>query len=90
MEGYINHNDPWAPMQDRFAQGMIRTVIDCMDRLLENPEDPQARATLMWTATFAWNGFYTVEGDISEKTAQAGSDHLCRSQNAGKRARCDG
>ena len=58
MEGYINHNDPWAPMQDRFAQGMIKTVMDCMDRLLKNPKDLQARATMMWTSTFAWNGFY--------------------------------
>ncbi len=57
MEGYINHNDPWAPMQDRFAQGMIKTVMDCMDRLLKNPKDLQARATMMWTSTFAWNGF---------------------------------
>jgi len=58
MEGYINHNDPWAPMQDRFAQGMIKTVMDCMERLLKDPEDAQARATIMWVSTFAWNGFY--------------------------------
>jgi alcohol dehydrogenase YqhD (iron-dependent ADH family) len=58
MEGYINHNDPWAPMQDRFAQGMIKTVIDCMDRLLKNLGDAQARSTMMWVSTFAWNGFY--------------------------------
>jgi alcohol dehydrogenase YqhD (iron-dependent ADH family) len=58
MEGYINHNDPWAPMQDRFAQGMIKTVMECMDRLMKDPRDRQARATMMWTATFAWNGFY--------------------------------
>jgi len=58
MEGYINHNDPWAPMQDRFAQGMIKTVFDCMDRLQKDPKDAQARATMMWVSTFSWNGFY--------------------------------
>jgi alcohol dehydrogenase YqhD (iron-dependent ADH family) len=58
MEGYINHKDPWAPMQDRFAQGMIKTVIDCMEKLLKDPKDTQARATMMWVSTFAWNGFY--------------------------------
>jgi alcohol dehydrogenase YqhD (iron-dependent ADH family) len=57
MEGYINHNDPWAPMQDRFAQGMIKTIIECLDKLIIDPKDPQARATMMWTSTFAWNGF---------------------------------
>ena len=58
MEGYINHNDPWAPMQDRFAQGMIKSVFDCMERLQKDPKDAQARATMMWVSTFSWNGFY--------------------------------
>jgi alcohol dehydrogenase YqhD (iron-dependent ADH family) len=58
MEGYINHNDPWAPMQDRYAQGMIKTIFDCTDRLINDLRDVQARATMMWTSTFAWNGFY--------------------------------
>lgn len=58
MEGYINHTDPFVPMQDRYAQGMIKTIFDCMDRLLKDPKDKQARAMMMWTATFAWNGFY--------------------------------
>lgn len=58
LEGYLNHNDPWAPMQDRFAQGMIKTVIDFSERLLKDPKDAQARATMMWVSSFAWNGFY--------------------------------
>jgi alcohol dehydrogenase YqhD (iron-dependent ADH family) len=58
MEGYINHFDEWAPMQDRFAQGMIKTVIESMDILLDDPNHKQARAIMMWAAAFAWNGFY--------------------------------
>lgn len=58
LEGYLNHNDPWAPMQDRYALGMIKTVIDCMERLMKDPKDAQARATLMWVTTNSWNGFY--------------------------------
>lgn len=58
LEGYLNHKLEWAPMQNRYATGMIRTVIDCMDRLLKDPKDGEARAMLMWVATFAWNGFY--------------------------------
>lgn len=58
MEGYINHKASWTPMQDRFAQGMIKTIIDCMDRLLIDLSDKEARAVFMWAATFAWNGFY--------------------------------
>ncbi len=58
MEGYINHKVEWAPMQDRYAQGMIKTIIECMRRLQKDPMDKEARAMFMWTATFAWNGFY--------------------------------
>ncbi len=58
MEAYINHKVAWAPMQDHYAQGMIRTIMECMDRLLADPMDKEARAMFMWTATFAWNGFY--------------------------------
>ncbi len=58
MEGYINHFDEWAPMQDRFAQGMIKTVIESMDILQEDPNHKQARAIMMWAAAYAWNGFY--------------------------------
>ena len=58
MEGYINHKLEWAPMQDRFSQGMIRTIIDSMKRLQKDLSDKEARAMFMWTATFAWNGFY--------------------------------
>jgi hypothetical protein len=58
MEGYINHNVDWAPMQDRYAQGMIRTIMECTDRLQKDLNDKEARAMFMWTATNAWNGFY--------------------------------
>jgi hypothetical protein len=58
LEGYLNHKLEWAPMQNRYSTGMIRTVMDCMDKLQKDPKDGEARAMLMWVATFAWNGFY--------------------------------
>ena len=58
MEGYINHKVKWAPMQDHFAQGMIRTIMECMERLGKDIADKEARAMFMWAATYAWNGFY--------------------------------
>jgi alcohol dehydrogenase YqhD (iron-dependent ADH family) len=57
-EAYFGHTLDWAPFQDRYCHASIRTVIDCMDRLLLNPTDPEARAQMMWTASYAWNGFY--------------------------------
>jgi len=59
MEAYFGHTLDWAPFQDRYCQGGIRTIIDCMDRLLVDSADKEARAQMMWTASYAWNGFYT-------------------------------
>ena len=58
MEAYFGHSLDWAPFQDHYCQGGIRTIMECMDRLLVNPADKEARAQMMWTASYAWNGFY--------------------------------
>ena len=58
MEAYFGHSVDWAPFQDHYCQGGIRTIMECMDRLLVDPADKEARAQMMWTASYAWNGFY--------------------------------
>lgn len=58
VEAYFGHNVAWAPFQDHYCQASIRTIIECMDRLMIDPADKEARAQMMWTASFAWNGFY--------------------------------
>jgi alcohol dehydrogenase YqhD (iron-dependent ADH family) len=58
VEAYFGHALDWAPFQDHYCQAGIRTIIDCMDRLLVDPSDKEARAQMMWTASYAWNGFY--------------------------------
>lgn len=58
MEGCFSHKLEWAPFQDRYCYASMRTIIDCMDRILENPADKEARAQFMWTASYAWSGFY--------------------------------
>ncbi len=60
LESYLGHNLEWAPFQNRYSQASIRTIIDCMDRLLVDPQDKEARAQMMWTASYAWNGFYPL------------------------------
>lgn len=57
LEGYLSHQDPFVPMQNRYFSSMIKTQMDCMDRLLEDPTDLEARAMMMWAATNSWNGF---------------------------------
>lgn len=46
-----------APVQDRFAEGLLQTLIEIGPRLLSAPEpDYDDRANLVWTATLALNG----------------------------------
>ena len=45
-----------APLQDRYAEGLLQTLIEEGPKALANPEDYQVRANLMWCATQALNG----------------------------------
>lgn len=45
-----------APIQDGFAETLMRTLIDLGPKAIENPKDYDIRANLMWTATLALNG----------------------------------
>ena len=42
--------------QDRFAEGLLQTLIEVGPRALATPEDYDTRANLMWVATLALNG----------------------------------
>ncbi|OOF22508.1 iron-containing alcohol dehydrogenase [Salinivibrio sp. IB872] len=72
-----------APVQDRFAEGLLQTLVELGPQALETPEDYNVRASLMWTATLALNGLIGVgvPQDWSthmlghELTAQHGLDH---------------
>ncbi|MHB8948881.1 MAG: iron-containing alcohol dehydrogenase, partial [Rhodoferax sp.] len=46
-----------APLQDRFAESLLQTLVDIGPRLLNAPApDYDDRASLMWAATLALNG----------------------------------
>lgn len=72
-----------APVQDRFAEGLLQTLIELGPRALAQPQDYSTRANLMWTATMALNGLIGagVPQDWSthmlghELTALYGLDH---------------
>lgn len=58
LEHYLGHNLEFAPYQDHFCEGGIRSIMECMDRILKDPQDKDARAVMMWQAAYAWCGFY--------------------------------
>lgn len=45
-----------AKVQDRIAEGLLRTLIEEGPKALVNPQDYDVRANLMWSATMALNG----------------------------------
>jgi len=72
-----------APIQDRFAEAILKTLIEEGPKVFADPADYNAMANLMWSATMALNGLIQcgVPGDWSvhsighELTAFHGIDH---------------
>ncbi|MCA1862139.1 iron-containing alcohol dehydrogenase [Janthinobacterium sp. HSC-3S05] len=45
-----------AKVQDRFAEGLLQTLVEIAPHAVASPDDYDTRANLMWTATLALNG----------------------------------
>ncbi|HEX5344365.1 MAG TPA: iron-containing alcohol dehydrogenase, partial [Duganella sp.] len=82
MEQYLTYPVA-AHVQDRFAEGLLQTLVEIGPQVLAQPDNYDARANLMWTATLALNGLIAagVPEDWSthmighELTALYGIDH---------------
>lgn len=59
MEQYLTFPAE-APLQDRFAESILRTLIEVGSVTFAEPRNYDARATLMWAATMALNGIIGV------------------------------
>lgn len=59
MEQYMTEPSA-AAVQDRWAEGILTTLIEEGPKALETPEDYDVRANLMWAATTALNGAIAV------------------------------
>lgn len=59
MEQYLTYPVN-APLQDRFAEGILLTLIEEGPKALKTPEDYAVRANIMWCATMALNGLIAV------------------------------
>jgi len=72
-----------SPIQDRYAESILKTLIEIAPQLLATPDDYQSRATFMWSCTMALNGLIAtgVPTDWAthmighELTALFGLDH---------------
>ncbi|MCL2117597.1 MAG: iron-containing alcohol dehydrogenase [Planctomycetaceae bacterium] len=55
LESYFTSTDPNTLLQDRYVEGIVRTIMDVTETMLKSPDNYAARATFMWAATLAWN-----------------------------------
>lgn len=82
MEQYLTY-DVQAKVQERLAEALLSTLVDIGPRLLQEPDNYELRANLMWCSTLALNGLLGcgVPQDWSthmlghEITARHGLDH---------------
>lgn len=59
LERYFT-NTPDVSLTDRLCEGTLRSIIETAPRLLEHPDDYEARANIMWAGTIAHNGICGV------------------------------
>ncbi len=55
MERYFTPT-PDCEVTDRLAEGLLQAIIEEAPKVMERPEDYQARANIMWAGTLAHNG----------------------------------
>jgi alcohol dehydrogenase YqhD (iron-dependent ADH family) len=55
IESYLTREPGFFPVQDGYAEGVVRAVMAATERILEDPADVEARGAMMWAATLAWN-----------------------------------
>jgi len=82
MEQYLTF-PAGAPLQDRQAEAILKTLIEEAPRVLADPGDYDSRANIMWCATMALNGLigcgvpqdWTTHVLGHQLTALSGIDH---------------
>lgn len=63
MEGYFTTSSKWIPIQDGMVEGISRAIMESMERVLADPNDPDARAAIMWGGALAWSGLLNAGTD---------------------------
>ncbi|RAJ33330.1 iron-containing alcohol dehydrogenase [Pedobacter cryoconitis] len=82
LEQYMTY-PAQAFLQDRFAEGIMQTLIEIAPRVQQDPSDYEAAANFMWCCTMALNGLiqkgvptdWSVHAIGHELTALFGIDH---------------
>ncbi|EKT7566654.1 TPA: iron-containing alcohol dehydrogenase [Salmonella enterica subsp. salamae serovar 9,46:z4,z24:z39:z42] len=73
LEQYITYPAN-AKVQDRLAEGLLNTLKEEGPKALENPQDYDARANIMWSATMALNGMLSAGTPVDWATHLIGQE----------------
>ena len=60
IEGYFTTRDKDVIITDELVHAIARSVIAATERILKDPKDYNARASMMWSATLALNGLQSL------------------------------
>lgn len=69
LERYFSPSSD-CDVTDRMCEGALKAIVDIAPRVIEAPDDYQARANIMWAGTVAHNGICGV-GRIEDWTSHA-------------------
>ncbi len=56
LERYLGGATKDTPLTDRIAEGLLTSVMEAGEKADKNPEDYEARATLMWAGSLSHDG----------------------------------
>jgi alcohol dehydrogenase YqhD (iron-dependent ADH family) len=56
LEFYLSREESFSPLQDHYATGLMKTIMESCVKALADPRDYQSRAELMWAGSLALNG----------------------------------
>ncbi len=59
FEQYFSHTSH-TPLQDRFSEAILKTVIENATKVIDNPKNYDARANILLSSTFALNGLINI------------------------------
>jgi NADP-dependent alcohol dehydrogenase len=63
-----------APIQDRFSESILITLIEEGEKVIKDPKDYDVRANIMWSATMALNSLISRGVDLDWSTHMIGHE----------------
>lgn len=60
LEGYLTTNDKDSEITDNYVFAVFKTIMSSSRRILNDRSDYNARASMMWSATLAFNGLQAL------------------------------